>query len=117
GRAGADNSLELIIEGKGNGTYFGHSTSQRLRAKKQWIAFHATPSGQIVIDGGAVTAIVEGRRSLLPVGVRDVSGKFKAGEVVEVLSNEGTLIGKGIVNYSTSGLKRVLGKSLSKIKF
>ena len=113
GQGGKDDAIERIISGEGRGTYFGKSVTRGLRTKKQWIAFHAEPCGRITIDRGAVVAILERGKSLLPVGVKELSGGFKAGEVVEVFSNDGQLVGKGISNYSAANLRRVLGKSLN----
>ncbi|MCO6430737.1 MAG: glutamate 5-kinase [Deltaproteobacteria bacterium] len=115
GRGGDGFPYEEILAGSGQGTYFGGSASERLQRKKQWIAFHAELKGSIAIDSGAVNALVEGGRSLLPVGVKTVQGKFNQGDVIAVNSLDGKIVGKGIVNYSSRKLKACLGKPLKSL--
>lgn len=75
-----------------------------LPARKLWIAFGQPASGRVVIDAGAVAALVEGGRSLLPVGVAEVAGSFLAGEAVEVVDQAGTLVAKGIARMDSGAL-------------
>jgi glutamate 5-kinase len=76
---------------------------------KQWIALHSLVSGQIEVDAGAVTAIIQHGKSLLPAGVTNVTGFFQAGEVVEVITQQGHVIGKGQCTYSAEELKGLKG--------
>jgi len=89
-------------------------------ARKQWIAGHLNTSGVLTLDAGAVTALRNGGRSLLPIGVVSVHGRFERGDVVECRNEQGQLVAKGLVNYSqseavkivktpTSGLEQALG--------
>src|SRR5690606_30326663 len=82
------NVLESILSGEEVGTWFvaGH---RRLEARRLWIAWALTPHGQVVIDDGAVTALLNGGRSLLGVGVISASGEFAAGDAVEVVTRDG----------------------------
>ncbi|ADU30268.1 glutamate 5-kinase [Evansella cellulosilytica] len=102
--------LHDILLGKGDGTYIGKSERKVLNNKKQWIAFHSSSSGKIVIDTGAVQALLNKGRSLLPVGITEVYGSFQEGAVVEIINEKGKIIGKGQVNYSSDELLEIKGK-------
>jgi glutamate 5-kinase len=111
GRGEGEEKLLDIIRGKGNGTYIGHSTDHGLKKRQQWIAFHSQVKGQVVVDQGAASALLERGKSLLPAGVVRVEGAFAPGDVVEVLNMKGEMIGKGMVNYSARELDAVKGLS------
>lgn len=101
--------LQHILEGKGDGTYIGGPFQTQMQMKKQWIAFHSQPAGVVEIDDGAELAIVTNGKSLLPVGVTKVIGEFNAMDVVEVHNQQGELIGKGQIYYSSKNLQMVKG--------
>ncbi len=112
---GEDKLLDILL-GKGDGTYIGTANKKVVKNKKQWIAFHSNASGKIVIDDGAVTAMLTKGKSLLPIGIKEVSGTFQKGDVVEVVSCRGKAIGKGQVNYSSEELCSIKGKESSEAK-
>lgn len=116
GTGQGDAKLVDILLGKGDGTYIGSTTKKVVKNKKQWIAFHSTTTGKIVIDDGAVQALLTKGKSLLPVGIQEVSGTFKKGDVVEVVSIRGKVIGRGQVNYSSDELLSIKGKESSEAK-
>ncbi|TCP29580.1 glutamate 5-kinase [Scopulibacillus darangshiensis] len=105
---GPDKCLD-ILDGKGDGTYIGHSPGPILKKPKQWLALHSQVSGEIQVDGGAARAITAEGKSLLPAGIRHISGSFDTGDVVEITTTKGEVIGKGQVNYSSAQLKMVIG--------
>ncbi len=111
GKGSDENKIVDVIEGKGKGTYFGNGNGEQVKRKKQWIAFHSAVEGAVRIDDGAVRALVDDGRSLLPAGVLQVDGEFRQSAVIEVRSKEGVLIGKGIVNYAASKLREVMQHS------
>lgn len=78
-------------------------------ARKIWIGAHMNPRGIITIDNGAASALQSGK-SLLPVGVVDVSGDFRRGDIVEIKAVDGTVLGKGICAYKAKYAKRIKGK-------
>ncbi|TGU66294.1 glutamate 5-kinase, partial [Mesorhizobium sp. M00.F.Ca.ET.186.01.1.1] len=78
--------------------------------RKQWIALHSPVRGTITVDSGAAEAILEKSRSLLLAGVREVSGKFAEGEVIEVYC-DGSLIGRGVSRYGADQLLASLSPS------
>ncbi|WP_026675010.1 glutamate 5-kinase [Alkalihalobacterium bogoriense] len=100
-----------IVNGKGDGTYIGYSAHTSITNKKQWLAFHSDVSGQIMIDDGAVKAVIKNGKSLLPAGVKSVKGTFAAGQVVEVTNEKGELIGKGQIDISSLDLSLIKGLS------
>lgn len=98
-----------VLKGKGDGTYIGNAPQKEMKMTKQWIALHSVVSGQIEVDAGAATAIIQHGKSLLPAGVTNVSGFFQVGEVVEVMTQQGRVIGKGQCTYSAEELREVKG--------
>ncbi len=87
-----------------------------LAARRQWLADHLQLRGGLVLDDGAVRALVEDGKSLLPVGVKGVTGEFERGEVVAVVDAAGREIARGLVNYSVNEARRIAGKSSSAIE-
>jgi len=87
-----------------------------LAARRQWLADHLQLRGGLVLDAGAVRALCDEGKSLLPVGVRAVTGEFERGEVVAVVDAEGREIARGLANYSASEARRIAGKPSSAIE-
>ena len=81
----------------------------RILARKSWIADHLNIEGAVLLDAGAARAIVKGNTSLLPVGVKEVRGDFKRGDVIAVLSPEGDELARGLAGYSSSDTVRIAG--------
>lgn len=80
-------------------------------ARKQWIAGHLKHKGHLILDDGAVNALLKGGNSLLPVGVTEVTGNFVRGEVVACVNKQGKHIAKGLVNYNSQEAALICGKS------
>lgn len=74
---------------------------QPVAARKQWLAGQLKARGKLVLDAGAVTVLKNSGRSLLPVGVIEVSGKFERGDVVSCVDEQGQEIARGLVNYDS----------------
>ena len=89
-------------------TWF-HPTATPAAARKQWIAGTLRPSGALIIDGGALKALFEGR-SLLPAGVTAARGRFDRGDTVSVFTSDGIEIARGIVAYSDADAARIMGR-------
>jgi glutamate 5-kinase len=77
-----------------------------LAARKQWLADHLQLAGRLILDPGAVNALLAGK-SLLPVGVVSVSGEFTRGAAVACISPEGREIARGLTNYSSAEVRRI----------
>lgn len=76
-------------------------------ARKQWIAGQLQSRGQLVLDAGAVKALRDGGRSLLPIGVVAARGNFERGQLVECLDEQGNCIAKGLVNYNANDAAKI----------
>ena len=87
-----------------------------LAARRQWLADHLQLRGSVVLDGGAVRALQEDGKSLLPVGVKGILGEFERGEVVAIVDAGGCEIARGLVNYSSHEARRIAGKPSSAIE-
>jgi len=101
--------ITRIMEGEEIGTVFVPKPA-KMRARKRWIAYAAVPRGKLVVDEGAAEAVVEGGKSLLPVGVSEVEGEFEAGDMVSVVTRKNSQereIARGLVNYASADLRRI----------
>lgn len=87
-----------------------------LAARRQWLADHLQLRGSVALDAGAVRALTEEGKSLLPVGVRAVTGDFGRGEAVAVTDDLGREIARGLANYSSSEARRIAGHASSEIE-
>ncbi|BBB27741.1 glutamate 5-kinase [Amphritea japonica] len=87
-----------------------------MAARKQWIAGHLQARGTLVLDAGAVAALVERGKSLLPTGVRAVTGSFSRGEMVVLSDEHGKVIGRGLVNYGIEDAQKIIGQPSSRIE-
>ncbi|MER7051202.1 MULTISPECIES: glutamate 5-kinase [unclassified Streptomyces] len=98
------------LTGGDTGTYF-HATGKRSADRLLWLQHASTPQGALVLDDGAVRAVVEGRKSLLPAGIAGVEGEFAAGEPVELRDGAGRAVARGLVNFDAREIPRLLGRS------
>ncbi|SER12846.1 glutamate 5-kinase [Amphritea atlantica] len=87
-----------------------------MAARKQWIAGHLQARGTLTLDAGAVTALVDRGKSLLPAGVRAVTGSFSRGEMVVISDEHGRVIGRGLVNYGVEDAQKIIGHPSSYIE-
>ncbi|WP_273778877.1 MULTISPECIES: glutamate 5-kinase [unclassified Acinetobacter] len=110
----SDNVLSRLMAGEMLGTLFT-TDNDRITAHQQWLAAHLQTAGRLVLDDGAVAAIKEQHRSLLPVGVKTVEGHFERGDVVECVDTQGKRIAVGRVNFSSRSAERVKGLSSDKV--
>jgi len=100
--------LSAILAGEPVGTLLSPQQAP-LVARKQWLAGHLQLHGELVLDDGAVKALRESGRSLLPVGVTAVKGDFHRGEVVVCVDDSGQEIARGLVNYSAMEAQKIKG--------
>ena len=82
---------------------------------KLWLKYAKPARGRVLVDDGAARVLRESGSSLLPVGITAVEGEFHAGDAVEVAVN-GSIIGKGIVDYSAQELTRVTGMKTPQVR-
>jgi glutamate 5-kinase len=107
--------LPRLFAGESIGTLLTAQTPP-VAARKQWLADHLKPSGRIVLDAGAVKALVADGKSLLAIGATAVEGSFERGEVVSVAGPDGREIARGLVNYAAAETARILRKPTSEIE-
>jgi glutamate 5-kinase len=86
-----------------------------LTARKQWLADHLQLAGGVILDDGAIIALMSGR-SLLPVGVKAVEGEFERGAAVACRTGDGREIARGLINYSGSETRRIAGHATADIE-
>lgn len=101
--------LQRIAAGEQLGTLFVPDT-EPLLARKQWLAGHLQVRGTLTLDAGAVRVLQESGKSLLPVGVRDVTGEFQRGEMVACIDEQGNEVARGLVNYGSDEARRIQGQ-------
>ena len=104
-----ENVLSGITRGQDIGTFFKPSTARKVKSIKKWIAFGVRTRGSITIDRGAEEAVVKKGKSILPVGITGLEGKFSRGDTLKVFSTAGTLIAKGISSFSNEEIKKIMG--------
>lgn len=110
-----ENVLHRLMTGEVIGTLFT-SDNDRITAHQQWLAAHLQMAGRLVLDDGAVRAIKKEKRSLLPVGVKEVEGHFDRGDVVECVDLQGVRIAVGRVNFSSRSASLIKGLSSDKVQ-
>ena len=84
---------------------------ERMSARKFWVRHAADSAGALTLDDGAVRAVVKQRRSLLPAGITEVSGRFHGGDVVDLRGLDGHTVARGVVAYEASELAGIIGRS------
>jgi glutamate 5-kinase len=107
--------LKDLFDGKEKGTLFLPKTNV-LSSRKYWIAYTLRSRGKITLDEGAKAAIIEEGGSLLPSGVVNVEGDFCVGDPVSCVDEQGVVIAKGITNYSSEEVRKIMGQKSTKIE-
>ena len=116
-----------ILKGERLGTLFLPQT--RITGRKRWIAYSRPPKGRLLVDNGAHDALVQGGKSLLPVGIRRVEGHFDYGDTVSCFTDDkaalpvgetpcsrwGREFARGLVNYNSTETAQLVGKQTKDI--
>jgi glutamate 5-kinase len=103
------------VDGEPVGTFFA-ATGRRVPTRMLWLAHAARTAGRLVLDDGAVRAVVERRTSLLPAGITGVHGSFEAGDPVELTAPDGRVVARGLVSYGSDELPPLLGRSTRELR-
>lgn len=106
--------VDQSMNGVQLGTYF-HAQPSKTTSRLLWLAHATTTHGTLVLDAGAVKAILERGVSLLPAGVTAVTGSFIAGDAVELVGPDGTVIARGLVAFDSEDLPQMLGRSTKEL--
>jgi len=112
---GRPDVLKKLFSGKDVGTFFTPK-KKKLKSRKCWIAFTLKPKGVIRIDDGAAEAILNRGKSLLPSGIVGVEGEFSVGAPVEFRKTDDETLGTGLVNYSSTDIRKIMGLKSNQIK-
>jgi len=108
------NILPRLLDGESLGTLFVPA-GPKLSSRSRWIG-SVRPAGKIYVDAGAVTALVEKNKSLLPAGIVGVEGEFVRGDVVAICGASGAAIARGLSNYSADDVERIRGKRSAEVR-
>jgi glutamate 5-kinase len=106
--------LTRICEGENLGTLL-QAGKTPIAARKQWLAGQLQVKGRLVLDNGAAKVLRQQGRSLLAVGVTQVSGEFTRGELVSCEDSSGQEVARGLVNYNADETRLIQGKSTEEI--
>jgi len=107
--------LGQVLAGDEVGTLF-EATTHKTKARAAWIAHALKARGKLRVDEGAVRAVAERNKSLLPSGVRAVEGRFDRGDPVDIVGPSGEAFARGLAAYDSDELRRIAGKKTSQIE-
>lgn len=107
--------LVRLVGGEAIGTLFVAGTAKQA-ARKQWMADHLQLRGTLVVDAGAANKLRDEGKSLLPIGIVEVTGEFHRGDVVAVRDAEGGQIARGLANYSSAEARLIARKPSSEFE-
>jgi glutamate 5-kinase len=108
-------ALIRLTQGEPIGTLLVAQT-QKMQARKQWMADHLQMRGSVTVDAGAVGKVRDEGKSLLPIGMTAVQGEFSRGDVIAVRGPEGAEIARGLANYSSSEARLICRKASSEFE-
>lgn len=106
--------LRRILAGEEVGTIF-LPNDDSLVQRERWIAFAGQPQGEVIVDAGAVNALLVGKKSLLPSGVIGVQGKFGVGDLIRVLDPSAKEIARGLSNFSSEEIDKIKGANTGEL--
>ncbi len=108
------NILPRLLNHEELGTLFTPSHKKR-PSRSRWIG-SARPVGTITIDDGAVKALVEKNKSLLPAGITKVNGPFEKGDLISIQTTTGTEIARGLSNYPAHTIEKIQGQKTPQVR-
>ncbi len=108
-------ALIRLTQGEPIGTLLVAQT-QKMQARKQWMADHLQMRGSVTVDAGAVSKLQGEGKSLLPIGMTRVEGDFSRGDVIAVLDTGGVEIARGLANYSSAEARLICRKASSEFE-
>jgi len=109
-----ENLLPRLLDGEEIGSLFLPGAKRR-PSRVRWIG-SARPAGSVIVDDGAAVAVGEKNKSLLAAGITKVDGVFDRGDVVAIVNHQGIAVARGLSNYSSVDVQRIMGKKSSEVK-
>ena len=109
------NIIQKVFAGDDLGTLL-YAEQSPVTARKQWLAGHLQIKGKLILDDGAVTKLCQSGSSLLAVGISNVQGEFSRGEIVSCVSGSGLEVARGLVNYNSVEIIKIMGKASQEIE-
>jgi glutamate 5-kinase len=110
-----DGVLTAVLRGDSVGTLV-KARQGRGTGRKRWIARDLKAKGELRVDDGAVRALIDMNRSLLPSGLREVRGHFAQGDCVDICDLEGAAVARGLAGYASDELERLVGVKTAEIE-
>lgn len=107
-------NITRVVEKENIGTLFVRK-NKKISSKKYWLAYGTNKKGIVTIDEGAEKALLSGK-SLLPVGIKSVEGRFDEGAVIKIENLKKEIIATGITNYSSDEIEVIKGKQSEEIE-
>jgi glutamate 5-kinase len=107
--------LARVVRGEAVGSLFLSSTT-KLNARKRWLALSMQPSGRILLDEGAVRAVAEAGKSLLPSGIIQLEGEFERGDAVYICDRKNVPFAIGVASYNCAELQQIKGHRCAEIE-
>ena len=107
-------ALLRLMQGEVIGTAL-IATTPKMQARKQWMKDHLKLHGSVLVDAGAVAKLKNEGKSLLPIGMTEVRGEFRRGEVISICSPEGQEIARGLANYASHEARQLCRHPSSEI--
>ncbi len=101
--------LNNIFESEDKTIFYPVEESHELSTKRRWIAYATTIIGKLEVNFGAKKAVLEKESSLLPIGITKVINDFEKGDIVSITDEKGNEFARGIVNYSSYDIKKIIG--------
>ncbi len=112
---GYNAGLTAVLDDGSAGTLFSPS-DKRMPARRRWIAFTGKSKGTLTVDAGAHKALTKFGKSLLPAGIRTVSGTFAVGDTVDITDAKGRVFARGLVNYRAADIEKIKGAQTERIE-
>ncbi len=88
---------------------------KKINAKQTWMIDNIKPKGQLFLDDGAIKALLENKKSLLPVGVKSFSGNFQRGDLLSCMNQDGVEVARGLSNFSSVDVERIIGQKTERL--
>lgn len=106
--------IARVVAGEAIGTRFP-AQATKVESRKRWILAETVRHSRVVVDEGAVRALIKGGKSLLPAGVVAVDGDFARGQTIRIYAADGPEIARGMTQYAAADLRRIRGLQSSQI--